>query len=62
MKNADVYIPEMLPLKDVSERTGLSYDCLRNMCLKGQVVYIRAGNKYLINWERFVDFLNGGTK
>lgn len=51
-------IPEMLPIKVISERTGLSYCYIRNLCLKGEIVHIRAGNKYLVNWNRFLDYLN----
>lgn len=29
-------IPEMLPIKEVSERTGLSYNYLRCLCLRGE--------------------------
>lgn len=57
----DIYqIPEMLNLKQVSERTGLSYNYLRTLCLQNKIVYVRAGNKYLINFQKFCTFLNGG--
>lgn len=54
-------VPEMIPIKEASKRTGLSYECLRKMCLRGQIVHIRTGNKYLINWRRLCDFLNTAT-
>ncbi len=52
-------IPEMLTLEQTSKRSGLSYDALRKMCLNNKIVYIRVGKKFLINWNRFVDYLNG---
>ena len=52
-------LPRMKTLKEVAELTGLSYTCLRNLCLQNQIVYIRAGTKYLINYDRFIDYLNG---
>lgn len=52
-------IPEMIPIKEASERTGLSYDCLRKWCLQKKIVHIRVGNgKFLINFGRLVEWLN----
>ena len=50
---------EMLPLRETSKRTGLSYDALRKMCLRNEIVHIRVGTKYLINYPKLVAFLNG---
>lgn len=52
-------VPTMLTIKEMSEISGLSYDCIRNWCLQGKIVFIKAGNKYLVNYEKFVAFLNG---
>lgn len=52
-------IPEMLTIEQTSKRSGLSYDCLRKKCLSGEIVCIRNGKKFLINWDRFLDYLNG---
>ena len=52
-------IPEMLTLDQTSKRSGFSYDALRKMCLNNEIVHIRVGKKFLINWNRFVDYLNG---
>ena len=63
MLNADMItetIPEMIGLREAARRTGLSYGFLRRLCLSGQIVHIRAGTKFLINWQRFVDYLNRG--
>lgn len=53
--------PEMLPIHKVASRTGLSYYFIRQLCLQDEIVYVRAGNKYLINYDRFIDYLNGGN-
>lgn len=52
-------LPRMKTLKEMAELTGLSYTMLRNLCLENKIVHIRAGKKYLINYDRFVDYLNG---
>ncbi len=51
---------QMVTLKEASQRTGISYDRLRKMCINNQVVHIKAGCKFLLNWERLVDYLNTG--
>ena len=53
-------IPEMVTLREASNRTGLSYDWLRKLCLQGRIVHIRAGNKFLINFRKLIDYLNTG--
>ena len=51
--------PEMVPLKEASKRTGLSYDRLRKMCLAGEVACFRTGTKWLINFGALCAILNG---
>ena len=51
---------EMVTLREAASRTGISYDRLRKMCINGQIVHIKAGCKFLINWEKLVDYLNAG--
>lgn len=58
MVQADETIPKMLTIKECSKQTGVSYDAIRKLCLNGKIVHIRAGNKYLINFGKFVEFLN----
>ena len=54
-----VTIPEMITIKQAAARTGLSYDYLRKLCLQRKIIFVRAGNKYLINMEKLAAFLNG---
>ena len=52
-------VPEMITLREASRRTGLSYDFLRKGCLEGRFVHIRSGSKFLINFNKLCDTLNG---
>lgn len=52
--------PTMLTIQETSNRTGVSYDCIRKLCMQNKIKYIKAGKKYLINFGRFVEFLNEG--
>lgn len=52
-------LPRMKTIKEMMALTGLSYTMLRNLCLENKIVHIRAGKKYLINCDRFADYLNG---
>lgn len=55
-------IPKMIGISEASKQTGLSYDFIRKLCLQNKIVYVRAGVKYLINWDKLVEFLNQGEK
>lgn len=52
-------MPTMWTLNQAKEATGLSYEFLRKLCLKKEIVCIKTGNKYLINAEKLRDYLNG---
>ena len=51
--------PEMIGLREASRRTGVSYDRLRRGCLSGEFVHIKSGSKFLINFGKLCDVLNG---
>ena len=55
-----IEIPRMLTMKQAAEETGLTYNAVRKMCLQGKIVHIRTGSKFLINMEKFAEFLNEG--
>ena len=56
-------MPKMMTISQAAEKTGLSYHCIRQLILSGQFTgYIKSGNKYFLNEERFAEFLNGGTE
>lgn len=54
-------MPRMRTLKEAANETGLSYHCIRQWCLENKIIYIRAGNKFLINLDRLVEYLNTGV-
>lgn len=56
----EIRVPRMLTLREAARETGLSYDCLRKLCLQGRLVYITAGAKFLLNEDKLIDFLNRG--
>ena len=55
-------VPTMLTIKETSEKSGLPYSSIRKMCLNDEITYIKIGRKFLVNWERFLQFLNGGEE
>ncbi len=55
-----IKVPTMCSIKEMQEKTGFSYRQLMRMCKENKIVYIRVGNKYLINYEKFIDYLSTG--
>lgn len=58
----DDSIPTMLPIKEVSKNTGIGYGFIRQLCLNHRIIHIRNGSKFLINYEKFIDYLNSNTE
>lgn len=52
--------PRMRTINQVSELTGLSYTFIRKLCLNNRIVYIKTGKKYLVNLDKFYEYLNTG--
>lgn len=57
---ADNNVPTMLTINETAERSGLARHYIRQLCLQNKIRHVKAGNKYLINLEMFIDFLNTG--
>lgn len=55
-------IPRMRTIQQLSEETGISYYAIRKMCLEEKIKFIKTGRKYLINYEKFIDYLNGESE
>jgi excisionase family DNA binding protein len=53
-------VPTMITITQAAAETGLSYDHLRKLCLRGEIVHVKAGRKFLINKEKLIGFLNNG--
>lgn len=49
----------MKTIKEISSSTGVSEHHIRLLCKGNKIKYIRTGTKYLINYEHFIDYLNG---
>ena len=57
---SDVRIPRMVPLQTRAEASGLSYKALWQLCKQNKIVHIKSGNKFLVNVDKFIEFLNAG--
>lgn len=55
----NVTVPHMASIKEAAEATGMSYSCIRKLCLQNKIIHIRIGSRYLINMRKLADFLNG---
>lgn len=53
-----ISIPTMVSIKECAERTNLSATYIRKLVWDNKIVYVKTGKKYLVNLERFVDYLN----
>lgn len=51
-------IPTMLTIKETSEKTGVAAHFIRSLAINNQIVHVRCGKKYLINLEKFIEYLN----
>ena len=52
-------VPVVKGMKEAAKLTGISYHQLRQWVLDDEIVYLRSGNKILINMDRLSDFVNG---
>ena len=58
-----VKVPTMLTIAEVKKRIPeLSYNYLRQGCIRHEIVHIRVGNKYLINFDKLCEKLNQGSQ
>ena len=57
---SDVRIPRMVPLQTLADESGISYKALWQMCKQNKIVHIKSGNKFLVNVDKFIEFLNTG--
>lgn len=55
-------IPQMVTIKEAAERTGLANFYIRQLCLQNKIIHVKAGRKYLVNFNKLIEFLNGETK
>ena len=55
----DKHAPKMVTIKELSNLTGISEYCIRKLCKQNKIHFIQTGIKVLINYERFLDYMNG---
>ena len=60
MDNIVSIAPRMMTVKQLSAQTGVSEFHIRRLIKGNRITYIRTGIKYLVNYEKFVDYLNNG--
>ena len=51
-------IPTMLTIKEAADKTGVAAHFIRHLAIKNEIVHVRCGKKYLINLEKFIEYLN----
>ena len=53
-------IPTMLTIKETAAKSGIAAHYIRQLCLQNKIVHVKCGRKNLVNYEKFVEFLNIG--
>lgn len=51
-------IPKIVTINEAAQLTGLARYFIRQLCLKNQIYYLKAGKKFLINLDKLVEYLN----
>ena len=56
----EIKLPQMKTIKEIAEIAHLPQYFIRQLVLSGKIPYVMAGRKYLINLDKFINFLNMG--
>lgn len=59
--NETAKIPRMEGIRKTAELFGLPVHFVRTKVASGEVVAVRAGRKFLVNIDRFAEYLNTST-
>lgn len=51
--------PKMRTIRETARLTGFPEHAIRQLVKEGKIIYVKAGNKSLVNLDRFIDYLNG---
>lgn len=54
-------VPRMETIKKTAEIFGLPVHFVRQKVLSGEIVAVRAGKRFLVNLDRFAEYLNSST-
>lgn len=56
--NQEIKVPTMLSIKETAKITGVAEFYIRQLVAGNEICFVKAGKKYLINLEKFVEYLN----
>ena len=56
--NEEYNLPVMVPAKQAAASSGISYHRILEWCSSGAIVSVKVGSHYLVNMDRFREFLN----
>lgn len=51
-----------LTFQQASEETGIYWQTLREMCLRGEIKTVKAGRKWILTTKALAEYLDGSTK
>lgn len=54
-------IPHMETIKNTAKLFGLAEHFVRQLIIKGEIVAVKAGCKYLVNVDKLAEYLNTNT-
>lgn len=60
-ENNNIAVPRMRTIKQTAEIFGLPVHFVREKVSAGEVVAVRAGRRFLVNIDRFAEYLNTCT-
>lgn len=49
----------MKTIKQAAVETGLSYSCIRQLCIENKIKFIRSGKKYYVNMPSLIEYCGG---
>ena len=56
--NEDIKIPTMLSIKETAKVTGIAEYNIRQLVAGNKICFVKSGKKYLVNLEKFIEYLN----
>lgn len=52
-------VPKMVTVNELAKLVNISTYAIRRLVKADRITYFKSGSKVLINYDRFIDFLNG---
>lgn len=52
-------VPKMVTVNELAKLVNVSSYAIRKLVKANKITYFKSGSKVLINFDRFIDFLNG---